>query len=167
MTNNNANVFYISVAASHIKAFDNLGKAMENYLNNNIAVREVLHRRIDEFTQGIVYRRKELQMFDSLTKAYAQSLEKPASAMFSTNANQFNPAQLFEKGERITQEIVDMQSFLDDCRAVKLQEPFLVSMTAQSMSVWKIILISLAGFASISTLLIFVSILFTSKYVAQ
>lgn len=163
MSENKEKIFYISVIASDAKVFDSLGTALEGFLNKNISVQQILHRRANEFKAGIAYRKKELQMLDSLAQAYTKSLNKSSSSIVSANTNQFNPTLIFDKGEKITQEIVDMQSFLNDQRVVKMQDPFLVGKRSAYLSLYKIVSVCVAAFIIISILIIFISNLFSNK----
>ncbi|ANI88438.1 hypothetical protein A9P82_03440 [Arachidicoccus ginsenosidimutans] len=169
MTNSKDKIFYISVTSSNATVFDSLGTVLENYLNNNISVRETLQRETEEFTQGILYRKKALTMLDSATSAYIKSMNRNTSpsSLLPANASQFNISQIFDEGKNITQEIVDMQSFLNDRRIVKLQEPFMASANPVQSSKLKIILLAVACFVAASLIIIFISVFFIKKKYAS
>jgi hypothetical protein len=119
-------LFYINVMATNDKVFDTLQYALENYLNNNILVKETLSRKRKIMEQKVAYLESALSMLDSLKMAYTKSLDKPSAGMYAAN-NQFNPVQLYEKGEKMNQELADMKTLLDDYRAVQTQDKFLVT----------------------------------------
>lgn len=155
LTENNAKIFYLSVKTTNQQVFQRLDTVLEHYLNQNIAVQELQQQRVVKFNSAITYRQKELVALDSLTRAYTASLTKPGTAMFSTQKDPVSAQALLEKGERITEEIADMQSFLADPRAVKLQRPFLVSEVPLHRSAFKITAMALAVFLLTSGILVF------------
>lgn len=120
-------VFYINVMATNNKVFDTLQHALENYLNNNILVKETVGRKRKIMEQKVAYLESALAMLDSLKMAYTKSLDKPSAGGLYAANNQFNPVQLYEKGEKMNQELVDMKTLLDDYRAVQTQDKFLVT----------------------------------------
>ncbi|HEY0274392.1 MAG TPA: hypothetical protein VGC22_14460 [Chitinophaga sp.] len=156
LTENNNHIFYITVKSTEHAVFDSLDIALERYLNNNIAVKELQQLRAEKFKSAITYREKELVELDSLTRAYTRGLGAPAQPVFPSEQGQLNAAALFEKGERITEEIADMQSFLQDPRAVKLQQPFLVSELPLRNPALKVAGIIVLVFGVVSGLLIFI-----------
>lgn len=155
LTENNAKIFYLSVKTTNQQVFQRLDTVLERYLNQNIAVQELQQQRVVKFKSAITYRQKELTALDSLTRAYTASLTKPGTAMFSTQKDPVSAQALLEKGERITEEIADMQSFLADPRAVKLQRPFLVSEVPVHRSAFKIAAMAIAVFLVLSGILVF------------
>jgi hypothetical protein len=156
MTENNSKVFYISVKSTDHAVFDSLAIILENYLNNIVAVQELQQQRIEKFKRAITYREKELIALDSLMHAYTNSLSSTTQSVYPVQKAQINTEALFEKGERITEEIADMQSFLKDPRAVKLQEPFLVGQILQQRSVVKIGLVIIIMYIVTSGLFLFI-----------
>ncbi|SFF06593.1 hypothetical protein SAMN05518672_11538 [Chitinophaga sp. CF118] len=156
MTENNSKIFYISVKSTDHAVFDSLAITLENYLNNIVAVRELQQQRIEKFKRAITYREKELIALDSLMHAYTNSLSSNTQSVYPVQKSQINTEALFEKGEKITEEIADMQSFLQDPRAVKLQEPFLVSQILLRKSVLKIAAVIIIMYIVVSGLLLFI-----------
>lgn len=118
--------FYIHVTATNNTVFDTLQYALENYLNNNVLVKETIARKKKILQQRVTYLEGELVMLDSLKVAYTKSLDKPSAGVYPSNT-QFNPVQLYEKGEKINQDLADMRTLLDDYRAVQTQDRFLVA----------------------------------------
>lgn len=155
LTENNAKIFYLSVKTTNQQVFQRLDTVLEHYLNQNIAVQELQQQRVEKFKSAITYRQKELVALDSLTHAYTASLTKPSTAMFSSQKDPVSAQSLLEKGERITEEIADMQSFLEDPRAVKLQRPFLVSEMPMHKSAAKIAAMAMGIFLVLSGILVF------------
>ncbi len=119
-------IFYINVMATNSKVFDTLQYALEHYLNNNILVKETVARKRKILEQKVAYQESALAMLDSLKVAYTRSLDKPSASMYPSNS-QFNPVQLYEKGEKMNQELADMKTLLDDYRAVQTQDKFMVT----------------------------------------
>ncbi len=119
-------LFYINVVATNSTVFDTLQHALENYLNNNILVKETIDRKKKILQQKIAYQETELIMLDSLKAAYTKSLERPTGGIYPANAP-FNPVLLYEKGEKINQDLADMKALLADYRAVQTQDKFLVT----------------------------------------
>jgi hypothetical protein len=156
MTENNSKIFYISVKSTDHAVFDSLAILLENYLNNIVAVQELQQQRIEKFKRAITYREKELIALDSLMHAYTNSLSSTTQSVYPVQKTQINTEALFEKGERITEEIADMQYFLKDPRAVKLQEPFLVGQILQQRSVVKIGLVIIIMYIVTSGLFLFI-----------
>lgn len=120
-----------------------------------------------KFEQNIRYRQSELRTIDSIQHAYINSMNKPAATLLPTAAGQFNPVQLSEKGEKITEEIADMQSFLEDPRAVKLQTPFLVSNHKGKISLIKILFAGAMVFIVLSSAIIFILTTISKKNYAS
>jgi hypothetical protein len=156
MTENDSRIFYISVKSTDHAIFDSLAILLENYLNNIVAVRELQLQRAEKFKRAITYREKELIALDSLMHAYTNSLGSTTQSVYPVQKGEINTQALFEKGEKITEEIADMQHFLQDPRAVKLQEPFLVSQVLVQRSVVKVTLVVIIMYLVISGLLLFI-----------
>jgi len=168
MTENNSQIFYISVKSTDHSVFDSLAILLEKYLNNIVAVQELQRQRAEKFKRAITYREKELIALDSLMHAYTKSLSSTTQSVYPVQKGEINTQALFEKGERITEEISDMQDFLKDPRAVKLQEPFLVSQILQQKSVVKIALVVIVMYLMISGLLLFILLnIARPKYVPE
>jgi len=168
MTENNSQIFYISIKSTDHAVFDSLAILLENYLNNIVAVQELQRQRAEKFKRAITYREKELIALDSLMHAYTNSLGSTTQSVYPIQKGEINTQALFEKGERITEEISDMQDFLKDPRAVKLQEPFLVSQIPVQRSIVKITLVVIIMYLVISGLLLFILLNITRpKYVPE
>lgn len=151
--------FYIKVVAVNNQVFDTLQGALESYLNNNTYVQEMLARKARILQQNIAYGRRELAMLDSLKIAYTRSLDKPASSVYPS-ANAFNPVTLYEKGEKINQDLATMQAQLDDHRAVYTLDKFMVTEGPMQKSVWLFGLRYLIFFAVASIVLMFILSIF-------
>lgn len=168
MTENNSQIFYISVKSTDHTVFDSLAILLENYLNNIVAVQELQRQRAEKFKRAIAYREKELVALDSLMHAYTNSLNSTTQSVYPVQKGQINTEALFEKGEKITEEITDMQNFLQDPRAVKLQEPFLVSQMLVQKSVVKFVAVVIIMYLVISGLILFILLNITRpKYVPE
>jgi|GEM_PF-3196939 len=156
MTENNSQIFYISVKSTDHAVFDSLAILLENYLNNIVAVQELQRQRAEKFKRAITYREKELIALDSLMHAYTNSLNSTTQSVYPVQKGEINTESLFEKGEKITEEITDMQNFLQDPRAVKLQEPFLVSQVLVQKSVVKFVAVIIIMYLVISGIILFI-----------
>lgn len=165
--NDRFKIFYITMKATDKNIFGKIALSIENYLNDNVAVQEYKKRNELKFEQNIRYRQSELQTIDSIQHAYINSLNKPVATLLPAEAGQFNPVQLSEKGEKITEEIADMQSFLEDPRAVKLQTPFLVSDQGSERSLLKILFAGAVVFIVLSVAVIFILSTFSKKNYAS
>lgn len=117
--------FYITVIATNNTVFDTLQQALENYLNNNPQVKKKTAWKRKVLLQKIAYEEAELAMLDSLKAAYTKSLDKPSSALHPA-ATPFDPVQLYEKGEKINQDLADMKVLLEDQRSVQTLDKFMV-----------------------------------------
>jgi hypothetical protein len=168
LTENNSKVFYITVKSTDHVVFDSLAMLVENYLNDIVAVRELQQQLTEKFKRAIGYREKELIALDSLEHAYTNSLSSTVQSVYPVQKGQINMEVLFEKGEKITEEITDMQHYLQDPRTVKLQEPFMVSQMLTQKSIVKIVLVMIIMYIAISALLLFMLLNITRpRYVPE
>lgn len=118
--------FYVNVMAGNSKVFDSLQYAIEHYLNNNVMVKELVGRRLKVMQQKIAYQKSELAMLDSLKTAYTKSVAQSSGSVYPA-ASQFDPVALYEKGEKILHDLTDMETLVEDYRAVQTQDRFLVT----------------------------------------
>lgn len=76
--NKNQQVFYVEIAATNNTIFQIIGGALEDYFNNNRALKDITKRHLAEMKAGIQYRGAERQMVDSLIRAFTLSLTQSA-----------------------------------------------------------------------------------------
>ncbi|RYZ32641.1 MAG: hypothetical protein EOP49_37220 [Sphingobacteriales bacterium] len=151
--------FYVQVVAADAHVFDSLQYAIENYLNNNVLVKELVARKRKTLQEKITYQRSELAMLDSLKLAYTRSVAQSSGSAYPA-ATQMNPVPVYERGEKVLHDITEMEALLADYRAVQTQDRFLVTEQPVGKSATSIAIRYLAIFVLASIGLIFLISMF-------